>query len=115
MMVTRKPAAPARLTMEQIQRRLDVLQTVNGLLWCPATGPHSPVEKRFDEAVAEVVKRAIREAEAALWSASAEAGEVGKAPVEQQVVDLVRSFNCIGPARLKQLHRSRRQGGGGSL
>lgn len=110
-MATRKPVAPTRLTKEQIQRRLDVLQTLDGLLWRPATGPYSPVEKRFDEAVTEVVKRAIREAEAALLTAWAEAGEVGKAPVEQQVIDFVRSFNCIGPARLKQLHRSRQQGG----
>lgn len=114
-MIPRRPYAPTWLTKEQIERRLDVLETVNGLLWHPTTNIHSPIEKRFDEAVADVVKRAIREAEDALRSASVDAGEVGKAPVEQQVIDFVKSFNCIGPARLKRLHRSRRQDSGAAL
>ncbi|MET4372490.1 hypothetical protein ABIA99_005196 [Bradyrhizobium sp. LB12.1] len=105
-MILRRPYAPTWLTEEQIKRRLDVLETVNGLLWHPTTNIHSPVEKRFDEAVANIVKQAILKAEAALRSASVDAGEVGKAPVEQQVIQFVRSFNCIGPARLKRLHRS---------
>ncbi|MCK1434155.1 hypothetical protein [Bradyrhizobium sp. 15] len=100
------------MTKEQIERRLDVLETVNGLLLHPRTGIHTPVEERFDAAVADVVKQAIREAEDALRSASLDAEEAGKAPVEQQVIDFVKSFNCIGPARLKRLHRSRREGSG---
>lgn len=114
-MVLRRQYAPTWLTVKQIKRRLDVLETVKGLLWHPTTNIHSPVEKRFDEAVANVVQQAIREAEDALRSASVDAGEAGKAPVEQQVIDFVRSFNCIGPARLKALHRSRRQGNGAAL
>lgn len=110
-MITRRPYAPTWLTKEQIKRRLDVLETVKGLLWHPTTTIHSPVENRFDEAVANVAQQAIQEAEDALWSASVEAAEAGKASVEQQVIDFVKSFNCIGPARLKQLHRSRRQRG----
>lgn len=109
-MIPQRRYAPKWLTMEQIKRPLDVLETVNGLLWRPTANIHGPVEKRFDEAVAEVVKQAIRRAEDALRSASVEAEQVGKAPVEQQVIDLVKAFNCIGPARLKQLHRTQRQG-----
>ncbi|MCK1631488.1 hypothetical protein [Bradyrhizobium sp. 162] len=100
---------------KQIKRRLDVLETVKGLLWHPTTTIHTPVEKRFDEAVANVVKQAIREAQGALRSASVDAEEAGKAPVEQQVIDFVKSFNCIGPARLKRLHRSRRERSGAAL
>ncbi|WP_027514748.1 hypothetical protein [Bradyrhizobium sp. WSM1417] len=110
-MIARRQYAPTWLTKDQIRRRLDVLETVKGLLWYPTTNIHSPVEKRFDEAAADVVKRAIREAEHALRSAFLDAEEAGKAPVEQQVINFVKSFNCIGPARLKQLLRSRRQGG----
>ena len=110
-MISRRTYAPKRLTKEQIERQLDVLETVKGLLWRPTTNIHSPVEKRFDEAVANVVQRAIREAEDALRSASWDAEEVGKGPVEQNVIRFVKSFNCIGPARLKQLIRSRRQDG----
>lgn len=115
MMVLRRPYAPTWLSKEQIKRRLDVLETVRGLLWHPTTNIHSPVAKRFDEAVANVVQQTIKEAEHALSSAAWDAGEAGKAPVEQHVIDLVKSFNCIGPARLKRLHRSRREGTGPPL
>lgn len=94
--------APKWLDLEQIERRREVLQTVEWLMSLSRVSDRSSVSERFDHAVVITACQAVREASAALRVAAAKAEQSGAAPVEQHVLDLVRNFNSIGPARLEQ-------------
>ena len=95
--------APRWLSHEQIKRRLDVLKTVKGLLDRPGSHDHADIESRFRHEVAGLASRALDEAEWALRRAAMACGEHGGAPVERDVLELVRCFNAVGPTRLKTL------------
>gem|GEM_PF-4809295 len=98
--------APKWLNVEQINKRLNVLQTVDGLLSLTIVSNYSSVSERFDYAVAVTARRLLREAEASLRTAATRAEENGAAPVEQAVLDVVTTFNSIGPIRLEQYYHS---------
>jgi hypothetical protein len=83
------------------------LRTVRWLLPSTALRDQGSVADRFDYAVVVTVHQAIRQAEAKLQAAGKQAEKAGAAQVDQDVLELIRTFNSIGPARLKELYRSR--------
>ena len=94
--------APTWLKPDQIERRRDVLRTVEQLLSTLGKSRGS-VEQRFQYAAAVIARQAVREADDELRRASQAADDQGAAPVDAKTLDLVRTFNTIGPARLAGL------------
>ena len=78
--------APRWLSREQIKRRLDVLNTLKGLLDRPGSPDHADYEARFRREVVRLASRALAEAEWALRRAETACGDHGGAPVEHDVL-----------------------------
>ena|SRR6476646_3770910 len=96
--------SPTWLNGEQIQRRIDVLRDVEQLLGALGNSDvRASVEQRFLHAAAVVARQAVREAARELSNAQTKAGDDGASPVEATTLDLVTTFNTIGPARLARL------------
>lgn len=99
--------SPRYLPLDQIKTRLEVLRTVKGLLDRARLIDRSDVESRFRCEVLALASLVIRDTEWTLMRAELNCGDLGAAPVPQDVLDVVRRFNAIGATRLKSLLRAK--------